>query len=365
LALFSPILEQYRQRQEVYRLITTELPKLDAPFVFPEYDVLKETGRTSSFGGKLYPSTNIQQVDPRARHLFIPREGFVFCSIDYSAIELVSLAQQIYRIFGHSALRDLLLEGIDPHAYLGAQLAAHLDEIFGASVAGLTEREIYEVFQMMKHGDEEAKEFYSHWRKFAKPTGLGFPGGLGPATFVDYAKATYGVITTEETAQELRELWLKTFPEMQEYFRYITKLSNPMDEFSYTTPLGLVRVGATYCAACNGVALQAPTAEGAKAAVFEIVRACYDPTRQSPMFGKVFPLAFIHDEILLEIERGQEMGLLAEEAAKLWVQVMQKFMPDVPVKAEPALMEKWDKKAESVFDEKGNLTIWQPSPSLS
>lgn len=360
LAEFSPVLAQYQNRQKIYRLISTELPKLDAPEVFPEYDCLKETGRTSSYGGKLYPSTNIQQVDPRARHLFLPRSGCVLCSIDYDAIELVSLAQTLLDLFGHSTLAELLKQGVDPHAYLGAHLAVHLDPTFRDLHEGLPPMELYKAFKALKDSDrEDDREFYAHWRKFAKPTGLGYPGGLGAATMVEYAKATYDVQVTIEEAEVLKELWFKTFPEMREYFRYINQIGDANDEFRYVTPMGMVRAGATYCAAANGIGLQSRTAEGAKMAVFEVVRASYDWTKKSILYGQGWPLAFIHDEIILEIKEDRLMSDVADEAARIWRESMQRIMPDIPVRAEPALMRRWNKKAETVRDASGRLQVWE------
>jgi DNA polymerase-1 len=360
LAEFSPVLKQYQDRQKVYRLISTELPKLDAPEVFPEYDVLKETGRTSSFGGKLYPSTNIQQVDPRARHLFLPRENMVLCSIDYNAIELVSLAQTLKELFGHSTLAELLQSGKDPHAYLGAHLAVNIDPEFGEAYGNLDSDQLYEFFVSLKHSEqEEERQFYAHWRKFAKPVGLGYPGGLGAATMVDFAKLTYDIKLDEDTARYMKELWLNTFPEMVEYFQYINLLSNNEDEFSYTTPMGMLRVGASYCAAANGVGLQSRTAEGAKIALFKVLQACYDPTQNSILYGQAFPLAFIHDEIILEIKEGPLMSDVADEAARIWREGMKLLMTQIPVKAEPALMRHWNKKAETIRTSTGELQIWE------
>ena len=361
LADFSPVLKQYQDRQKVNRLITTELPKLDAPEVFPEYDVLKETGRTSSYGGKLYPSTNIQQIDPRARHLFLPREGKVLVSIDYDAIELVSLAQTLLDLFGYSKLAELLQQGKDPHAYLGAHLAVHLDENFKKKYADKDSEELYKIFVALKHSDDEdERKFYKHWRKFAKPVGLGYPGGLGAATMVKFAKATYGVVVTEDEARTLKDLWFMTFPEMQDYFQYINQLGDINDEFSYKTILGMTRAGASYCAAANGVGLQSRTAEGAKIAIFKLVRACYDWTQNSILYNQAWPLAFIHDEIILEIVENKYMTEVADEAAKLWREGMQMVMSKIPVKAQPALMRRWDKRAETIRLKSGKLEVWEP-----
>ncbi len=236
-AHLDPVLEQYKHRQDLQKLVTTELPRMCWPDkdgvlqvaarVYPEYDSLKATGRTSSFAGKLFPSFNCQNVDPRARAAYIPDPGKLLFSVDFSAMELVSLAQTCLWLFKHSVLADKINAGIDPHAYLGAQLAYALDPDFRstcdeADISGPDA--IYEAFASCKKSEmTEARDFFKHYRKFAKPTGLGYPGGLGAKTFVRYAKATYGVLVDEETAKQLREVWFATYPEMREYFNFINR----------------------------------------------------------------------------------------------------------------------------------------------
>ena len=43
---------------------------------------------------------------------------------------------------------------------------------------------------------------------------------------------------------------------------------------------------------------------------------------------------------------------------------MQPILPDMKIKAEPALMRRWNKKAKTVLDENGRLAIWEPKPEL-
>jgi hypothetical protein len=40
---------------------------------------------------------------------------------------------------------------------------------------------------------------------------------------------------------------------------------------------------------------------------------------------------------------------------------MSEYLPDVPVTATPALMERWYKGAEAVYDPAGQLSPWRPS----
>lgn len=368
-APLNPILQEYQNRQKVMKLKTSYLPNLKEGIVYANYDVLKETGRTSSYGGKLYPSWNGQQVDPRVRRCCIPRDGHILVSADFHAIELVSLGQKIYDLFGHSTLRDLIHQEVDPHAYLGAQLAYHLDTDIGfqeavqAEISEPNAMQIYNCFLECKTADlEKLQDFYKHYRKLAKPVGLGYPGGLGPQTCMEIAKDQYEVEGDIELFTMLREIWHDTFPEMKPYFKWITeRCTDPADPdlYCYLSPLDMYRAGATYCAAANGAALQTPTAEGAKGGVFDVARACSDPSEQSILLG-CRPLLFIHDEQIIEIPEDDHIEERAQEIRRLMEEAMQAIMPDMPIKVEPCLMRAWDKKAEAVYNEDGSLLIWEP-----
>ncbi len=375
LAPFSELIAQYQHRQKLQKLVSTYLPHLlGAKTLHPEFDPLKSTGRTSSFASKNYPSSNIQQEDPRTRPCFVARPGAVFCSVDYNCIELASLGQKCYSLFGYSVHRDKINEGVDLHAYLGAKLAWSLDtERFGLDEmtlgTGHDAMVVYEHFLGKKTSDPD---YYAHWRKFAKPVGLGFPGGMGTETFVRMARNSYGITVTPEMAKQMKDIWLETYPEMPEYFQWIKKeCVDPMNVwsdpetgqlnklYSYLSPLGMYRAGANYCAAANGAALQTPAAEGAKGAVFNLSRACYDETMASLLYG-CRPLVFNHDETITEIPDDDKTHERAWAIAHIMIDSMQRVLPDVTVRAEPVLMRRWNKKAETVLDSQGRLKIWEP-----
>lgn len=391
LAPFSPVIEDYVRRMKVNKLVTTELPRMCfrdekgdpidgqvAPVIHFNFDVVKETFRTSSFAGDLYASANGQNVDPRARGMYVARPGHVLCSVDYSALELVSLANKLEELFGHSVLADLIRSGIDPHAYLGSQLAYTLDTDFCTEVQGqgiTAPRDIYELFMRAKtHDSEDVRKWFKHYRTFAKPTGLGYPGGLGPQTFVSYAYGTFGISVDVDTAKMLREVWLNTFPEMRQFFDWVKsnckdprnetigfreKDGSPIAGFCYTAPGGAFRAGCPFTACCNGVALQSPSALGAKIAVFDVQRACYDPSRESVLYGTSYGVDFVHDEIIAEFPDDDLRHDRAMEIARLMVDAMAVALPLVPVAAEPALMYRWDKFAEPVYQD-GRLIPWSP-----
>jgi hypothetical protein len=377
------VFQEYYDRQKLQKLVTTEMPRLQnedgstASVVHPSYDALKSTGRTSSFASSIYPSTNIQNVDPRARQCYVPRPGKKLMSVDYNQMELGTAAQVCFDLFGHSVLKDKINAGVDVHTYLGAQLAYHLNSDFKKSIDDnipeVTADAIFEAFMKCKKSPDEAvRKFFAHYRKFAKPTGLGYPGGLGAQTFIDYAWATYRIDVDLEMAKNLKQIWLSTFPEFDAYFKHLPvgnkDLIDP-DSFAYFSPMGMYRAGCNYCAVANGQALQTPSAEGATLAGFNLVRACYDSTQKSILLNTVRPIAFIHDEFLLEIDAGDgSLGARklrheqAKEVARIMVDAMRVVTPDVTPRATPVLMDRWDKLAEPVYDKDGLLDVWRPEP---
>lgn len=374
---------EYAHRQSLQQIANKELPAMEAPIVHFNYDECVESLRTSSYGGgkkKLYPATNGQNVNPEVRRAYVARPGMVLCSIDFDRLELCTLAQKCFELFGASVMRDKINAGVDLHSYLGARICAALDPEFQqATLPFATDGDkLYAAFMAMKKSEHEGlRAKYDNNRKLAKPTGLGFPGGLGVEKFVRYAASKkYSVNISVGTAQVLRDVWFDTFPEMRPYFSYIneqcedTANSGRMDEetgrpirrYCYTSPLGTYRAGCSFTEAANGLGLQTFAADGFGIAIFNVVRACFDPEFGSPLYG-AHVVNEIHDELLLEFEwDGQEdlARARAADAASLMLGSMAQVVKDVKLGAEPALMRRWDKRAEPVYDEQGRLQVWTP-----
>jgi len=418
------ITELYAKRKALEKMITSYLPrmfyedddgeKIPADTIHADFDCLKRTGRTSSRSSKLYPSWNGQQVDPRIRPCAVALPGHALVSIDYNAMELGTLAQTCINLFGHSILADVINKGEDPHGFLGAQIAYALDPMF-QEMADIMRIENsckthednvwsdYNLFKEFKGTDSawtsaafepiyrklyEKKDmamscatFYKHYRTFAKPTGLGYPGGLGPNTFVQYARATYKVEVNLETATLLRDIWKATFPELAQYLNHISSNSfdpnhQPVMEedrrdgkrkkrnfYSYDTPLGLHRAKTDFCACANGTGLQSPSAEGAGLAVIEVQRLCYT-TNDSIIsrVGRPQPpvrcALFIHDEILGQFVLDGKESERVEFIEEVMVRNMERITPDVKAGTEPAMMLRWDKFADTVRDDNGKLIPW-------
>lgn len=355
-----PALERLYQKKVYEKLVTTELPRISDCIVHFPFDVLKETGRTSSSADQLYSSANGQNVDPRIRPCYKAPKGQLILASDFGGLELVTSAQTYYDLFGYSKLRDILNDGKDAHAYLGAAIAIKTDDNFRAEVIdqGIKDEDsLYDFFMSFK---ELQPDFFKHFRKFAKPTGLGYPGGLGPATFVSFAKTPYGVTVSVELAAELREIWRELFPEVVQYHDWINQEAvDPRypEAYCYTAPSGLFRANASFCAAANGKALQSPGAEVAKTALFQLVRETLDPTLNSILYGcKV--VNFIHDEFLLFVPDDEYRQARVNRVEAIMLDAMAQVCPDVKGKVESVLTRRWDKWADPVYDDEGNLQVY-------
>lgn len=300
-------------------------------------NVLVETGRTSWGAmtlkrpeGKIKLGTNLQNFPrmPGVRECVVARDGYLLCSVDYESIELRTLAQAILRIVGRSTLAARYQNdpNYDPHTS------------FAARMLGLTYAEA------MKRKKAEDKEVKKH-RQLAKCPNFGYPGGMGPAKLVVYAWKNYGIKISEEEAKRLRDLWFAENPEMRDYFAHVTNIVDNGGTFRQIGS-GRIRGQCMFCDGCNGY-FQGLAADGGKCALFSVSAECYaDP--DSVLFGSR-PVAFIHDEIIAEVPEA-----LGHECAMRIVEIMERemtrFVPDVPVKAAPALMRSWLKAAEAAYD---------------
>lgn len=418
------VLDVYKERQSLQKLVTTEIPRMEwqgelADTVHFPFRALVETGRTSSYANKLFPSGSGQQMHPRIRPCYRARDGHVLLSTDYSTLELATVGQRMIDLFGQSVHADKINNGQDLHAFLAARLAfeLHVDFRQTCDDQSITTNDgMYQAFMECK-GHPELNSFYKWWRAFAKPVGLGYPGALGPWTFLSFAKAQHGIDVAEiaekmpdsnfevnddllticqkklnipvvefrwtpqtkavALAIKLKEIWLDTFA-MRPYFQYIKDnhkdSRNPVigqyddghgiQGYTYTSDFGMVRRGCSYPAACNGYAMQTPAAEGATAAGILIMRACRDVTQESILYQVVHPVDFIHDEWLTEHQEtdAKTLDAQAQEVSRLMLEAMALIAPDVPgLSTEAVFMRSWDKFAEPTFNEDGQLIVTEPA----
>jgi DNA polymerase-1 len=304
------------------------------------FDVLKETGRTSSV------KPNLQNLPraPGVRECVVARPGYVFIFSDYDKAELCSLAQTCIEVCGYSRLADRLNAGFDPHLDMGAQ-------ILGVSYE--------EALARKKAGDKEIKTF----RQMAKAANFGLPGGLGPDTFIQYAKGSYGVEITREQAVHLKQKWFETWPEMRQYFEWVNSMMDGSGRAWIVHPMSRrCRGNISYTVCCNSF-FQGRSADGAKAAGWEMTRRQFTEPK-SALYGTHIAL-FIHDEYAIEApeEYAHEAAM---EMEQVMVEQFTKFHPDLAkaVGASPSMSRRWYKEVPQVWKggkpyEGGRLIPWE------
>jgi hypothetical protein len=332
----SSILQNYSEYSAKASMLTGQIKHLREGVVTPlhtRFNVLMDTGRTSS------SKPNIQNVrkEPGARECFVPRPGHVFIGCDYGKAELHTLAQCCIDLFGRSHLADRLNAGYDPHTGLGA------------TRAGL---DYDEAVRLIEVGDKQMKMF----RSWAKPANFGLPGGMGVEGLRRYAKSSYGIVLTYEQAEAMKAAWQAEYPEVAyDYLGFVRSLLDG----DYATVRHFFsnrwRAKTPYCAAANSF-FQGRAADGAKLALFAVAELEYN-VPSSALYGAK-TVDFIHDELLVEALEDRASDA-AWELRDVMVREFNKVVPDVPVSADPVLMDRWSKEARQIVDSEGNLQVWR------
>jgi hypothetical protein len=341
----DPLLQEFGAGGPNNTIRNVFLPTLELGTSTPintDFNVLVSTGRISS----ARPNLNNIPREGGVRECFTARPGFYLCSVDYDCAELRSHAQVNLWLFGRSAQAEFFQNDPtgDPHLELAAS-------ILGISTEEAKARK--------KLGDKEIKGV----RQMCKALNFGLPGGMGVDRLIESARKGYNVKMTREEAQLRKRQWLERWPEMREYFDYVsTTVGLGGATIMQMRPGGKPhrkRGDVGYCDGANSL-FQGLTADAAKHAAFLVSEECYcDET--SPLYGS-YPVGFLYDEVLAEvpIEKAHEA---AHRLAEVMCKGAQEWLPDVPVTASPALMKVWSKLAEAVYDDKGRLIPWEPTPA--
>ena len=306
------------------------------------YTYLVSNGRTAS----RIPSApligmNLQNLPSggKMRECIIARPGFVLNSVDYTGCELHTFAQCELWLTGKSFLGDALNEGKDAHCMVAATL---LGEPYEVCVAN------------KKHGK------YYRARQLGKIANFGFSGGMGAKKLMlqtnKKAKNASERVTLEQCL-ELREAWLNTW-QTREYFNEIQEMTRDGITAIKQFVSGRTRGGCDYMTAANGF-FSGLAADGMTLALWRLADECY-AQKSSPLYGS-YPLLCVHDEVILEIPEAS-MHEAAMRHRDVMVEAMNEFVPDYPVRAEPAVMRFWSKEAEAVYDENGRLVLWTRKP---
>jgi hypothetical protein len=368
---------------EAEKIRDTYLPFLESGVERPislRPNVLVASGRTSYDG--------LIQLLPReggVRECIAARPGYVFCSVDYAALELCTLAQVCLWVLGKSTMADTINATGDPgmlHTALAAQLAGCTTE---------------EMVGRLKSADKVVAMMAKRYRHAAKAGNFGFPGGMGAYKFVlskrkknegsteapdgfKYPGIRFCLLLggTERCGVEkfsqpdrngnpmppicracfdqvndvLRPAWFRQWDDIGPtskpgtYFAWVQdRIGEWGDGELPCFGTHRVRGGLDFTNGSNN-GFQALAADGAKNALRKLVRECY-LDEGSPLWG-TRPVFFVHDEIVAEIPE-ERAALAGPRMAEVMVAAMREYVEDVTVKAEPALMRHWVKIAEPAY----------------
>lgn len=321
------------------------------------------------------------------RPCFVPRPGRLFGSTDYAAVELCTLAQCCLWVVGASTMADTINVSKDP---------GMLHTKLGAAMLGVT---IEEMSTRIKAKDAQAKNY----RQAAKKGNFGFAGGMGAVKTVLTARKRSEGLTegpdgrmyngirfciliggarecgTEKVTEwkrrecpptcracieivenQLRPAWFEAWPEMKEYFAWVSRTVELGGEITSLVPANkrvMVRGGVGFCDGANN-GFQHLAARGGKLALRRVTREAYTDS-SSPLFGGTVRVPmFVHDELFTEGD-ADTAHLWGPRVAEVMIVSMREFVPDVHIAAETALMDRWYKDAEPVHKE-GRLVKWEP-----
>jgi hypothetical protein len=337
-----PFLAEYKAYKHAEKLVSTYLDpkfiKADGR-VHTRFNPLMATGRTSSRG----PNIQNQPKEPGIREIYEAEEGKVLLACDYNQQEMVSLAQHCYTRFGYSRLREVLNAGIDAHDYFAGNMLKLFDDLPEIDPNDKVIVDMYH--KALADFIKKDPARFDTVRSGSKPANFGYPGGLGAETFVPYAKG-YGVILTVQEAKDLRDMWFKTYPEMEKQLKPTPCTDEGFEDYYCQVILtGRIRNRCGFCAACN-TAFQGLSADISKEAGWSLMLAGYNLVN------------FIHDEYIAEEDYNAYTSLKARRMQYIMEKVMEQFTPDVKVGTEVAAMYQWHKKAKPLFDDKGDILPW-------
>ena len=312
---------------------------------------LKRTGRCAWSD----PNQHNPPRRGRYRECHLARPGYLYGSADWSGAELRALAQICLWWFDHSKMAEAFQVGRDPHMELGAQM-------LGVSFE-----------EALEHPERKQA------RQLSKAANFGFPGGLSSPTFVKLCAAQGLDLSRDGTpedaeahAEELKQAWFATWPEVRDYLDEISRMAQGGGFTAVQLCSGRARSGCSYTSGANTY-FQGLIADIAKASLWRVTREAYSGVRYDAPAGTVWeggteptdsplhgsrPWLLLHDEILIEAPEDSASAAVQRMAA-IMVKTAEAYTPDVPHEAEPALMRRWYKSAEPVWED-GELKPWEP-----
>lgn len=331
-------LVKYSQAEKLSSAFVTKLEATGSDPIHARYRVLgANSGRTSCAD----PNVQQQPRAPGVRECFRARAGFVLIACDFDSQEMRTFAQVTSAVVGRSRLAERYRQDrhFDPHTEFAA---------------GLLKIDYAEAMRRKAEKDPTVLDR----RQQSKAANFGYPGGMGPASFRAFARG-YDLVLSLEEAKAIREAWLTAWPEARDYFNAISNWTREAGgaqiEQLYS---GRLRGACEYTQAANTL-FQGLGADASKSALWEVTRRCFGApgTEGSALYG-CRPVAFVHDEILVEAPE-EYAHEAAEEIERVMVAAQEELTPDVPAAASPALMRRWSKKADAVRNSAGRYVCWE------
>lgn len=341
-----PELAKLAEMGEVYKIKTTYIPIFKkGGILHPHWNPLVASGRVSVAN----PNLNNMPREHGVRECFKARPGYVYVTADYSQAELCSLSQICTDLFGYSFMGEAIKEGKDLHLLLASQILNISYKDAEIQLKAAKSRDEKNATPEELHADKVIKDA----RQMAKAANFGYPGGLGPDKFVAYAWTSYEVEISRQQAVDLKTIWLETYPEVSEFFNYVSsklgrknwndRESQRFDVTQHRS--GRIRGKVGFCDGLNTF-FQGLTADGAKYAKNLISYEMFCNPK-SPLYGSRI-VAFIYDEILMECPEDKAHDA-AHELVRLMIEGMSLFLPNIPSKVEVEMMRRWIKNAKAVY----------------
>ncbi len=334
-----------------------------------KYNILVDNGRTSCGGdrtqdkGKKRGATNIQNPPRKGevRGCVVPRKGWLICSTDADTVELRANAQNCLELVGFSKMA----EAIQNQFYHGGP---DLHVVLGAGVAGISAAEAHRL-----HNDDDV--VFANVRQLSKHGNFAFAGGAGAPMFVVMARG-FGIKLGETPEEELmksanlRRVWFDTWPEEVPYFKLIGDMIAAGRRRTKGVQLkgtikqlmsGRIRGDASFTAGANSF-FSGRVADAMVEVLWRLSEECYtgrcttqhvhgQASSLCTYAGRTIiegsrPIAFLHDEPLVEHpEDGSETDR-AERQRQLMVETLNKWMNRVPCTSTAVLMRRWQKGAK-------------------
>lgn len=342
----------YSRVQKLGTVLSKDIDALRQGRIHPRINSLLISGRISAGGNSDdggYNTTNVGRTGG-FRECFISDPGTVIIDNDYGGLELCTWSQACYNLIGMTTMGDVINAGEDPHLMLAGDLAGTTYADAKARYAG------HKLYKETKGVHGAIDKLIAAARQNAKPGNFGYPGGMGPDTYVIYC-AGQGVKITRELALAIKHIWQKNWPESAPWFD-MSKMAT-MNGYATVEQLYSKRFrgGLSFCDYLNTL-FQGLGADLAKSAFWRVCRESYDWTQRSVLLG-CRPLNFVHDQILTQApletahEAAQRQTTIMNEEGRRWC-------PDVPPKTEAALSYRWSKDAVAVYDKHERLVPWEP-----